>query len=197
MDRTDSDGARYLLTSDQYLFRGDDGSIDIALGEKYIGKDTIMAFLITYDANSGHGVFNKGNKLMFRLGDKSEIALSNVYDKEYEEKEETQVNDRIHTDVAWSYSYSPWTDEIYVTPYEVTRVIPQVRRYKISNSYGLYLVSKSQLNSLMTKGITKIRVETENSDMDMTDTEGVSQMIVEMYKCLQSSVLASLNRTAF
>lgn len=197
MDQTQSDGTRNLITSDQYLFRSGGGSIDIALGERYKGNDTVMAFLITYDARSGHGVFNKGNKLMFRLNDGSEISLTNIYDKEYDVQEETHVTDNFRTDYGWAYSYSPWTDDVYVTPYEVTRVVPQVRHYKTTNSYGLYLVSKTQLKALMTKGIKKLRVETENDELDWTDTEGVSKLITDMYNCLQSSVATGITRTTF
>jgi len=197
MDQTSSDGSRYLVTSDQFLFHGGKGNIDLALGAKISGKDTIVAFLITCDANVGHGVFNKGNRLMFRLSDNSEIFLENLYDKEYEENQETHVSQTYKTDVGWGYAYNPWIDEVVVSPYEVTRVIPQVNTYKTTNSYALYLVTYPQLTDLMTKGIKKIRVEIEDSDLDMENTEGVSEMIKAMVECLINAANTSVQRTAF
>lgn len=197
IDQTESDGSRYLVTSDQSLFHSGKGNVDIALGTKMMGKDTILAFLITCDANVGHGVFNKGNKLMFRLKDNSEIVLENLYDKEYEENEETRVSQTYKSDIAWGYAYNPWSDDIYVTPYEVTRVIPQVNHYKTSNSYALYLVTWPQMSDLMTKGVKKLRVEIEDADLDMTDTEGVSSLFSQMFVCLRDAARKQVVRSAF
>lgn len=197
MDQTGSDGARYLLTSDQHLFRSGKGNVDIAIGAKIMGRDTILAFLLTCDANVGHGIFNKGNRLMFRLSDDSEIFLDNLYDKEYEEHEETSVSNRFKTDYGLAYAYNPWYDEVYVTPYEVTRVVPQVNTYKTTNSYALYLVTKPQMTDLLNKGIKKIRVEIEDSDLDMNDTDGVSGMFLEMCNCLKTAAADKQVRTEF
>lgn len=197
MNQTGSDGSRYIVTTNQHLFSAGKGSIEIALGTKISGRDTILGFIITCDANVGHGVFNQGNKLMFRLADNSEISLTNLYDKEYEESEQTSVSNDYRQQYGWAYAYDPWTDGIYVTPYEVTRVIPHVNTYKVTNSYALYLVTKPQLKDLTSKGIRKIRVEIEDSDLDTQDTEGVSEMFKQMYDCLRSAVDTQVVRTEF
>lgn len=197
MNRTTPEGERFVVTSDQHLFRAAKGNMDIAMGAKISGKDTVLAFVITCDANSGHGIFDKGNKLMFRLSDNSEISLSNLYDKEYEEHEDTSVSQHYQTDYGYSYSYSPWTDDIYISPFEVTRLVPRINHYKTSNSYALYLVTKKQINDIISKGVKKLRVEIEDKDLDMTDTEGVAPLISEMYACLKEGIATPVSRSEF
>jgi len=197
MNRTTPEGERFVVTSDQHLFHAGKGNMDLALGAKIVGKDTVLAFVITCDADSGHGIFDKGNKLMFRLSDNSEISLSNLYDKEYEEHEDTSVSQQYQTDYGYSYSYSPWTDDIYISPFEVTRLVPRINHYKTTNSYALYLVTKQQLNDIISKGVKKLRVEIEDKDLDMTDTEGVAPLISNMYACLKDGIANPVSRSKF
>lgn len=197
MNQTGSDGSRYILTSNQHLFNAGKGNIEVALGAKVYGRDTLMAILITCDANVGHGVFNKGNKLMFRLKDNSEIVLTNLYDKEYEETQETNVSNEYRHEYGWGYAYSPWMDEVYVLPYEVTRTVPRINTYTVANSYALYLISKPQMHDIITKGIVKIRVEVEDRDLDTEDTEGFAEMFHQMCELIKSAANEQVVRTKF
>lgn len=192
MNRTTAEGDRYVVTSDQRLFHAAKGNMDIAMGTKISGKDTVLAFVLTCDADSDHGIFDEGNKFMFRLSDGSEISLSNLYDKEYEKDEGTSVSQQYQTDYGYSYSYSPWTDDIYISPFEVTRLVPRINHYKTTKSYALYLVTPKQLTDIITKGVKKVRVEIENKDIDMTDTENVAPLISKLYECLKGGLSKEL-----
>jgi len=162
------------------------------MGAKISGKDTVLAFVLTCDADSDHGIFDEGNKFMFRLSDGSEISLSNLYDKEYEKDEGTSVSQQYQTDYGYSYSYSPWTDDIYISPFEVTRLVPRINHYKTTKSYALYLVTPKQLTDIITKGVKKVRVEIEDKDIDMTDTENVAPLISQLYECLKGGLSKEL-----
>lgn len=197
VNNSSPDGSRLLLTSNQPLFNSNGGQISVALGTKIAEKDTIVGILITYDANTGHGVFNKDNRLMFRLTDNSEMTLTNLYDKEFENIDETSVTDQFKTDYGVAYSYDPWLESVIVTPYEITRLVPQVHRYKTTNSYALYLITRQQLQDIITKGVVKLRVETEDRDMDMTSTEGVATTFANLRTCLTEGVKAGPQRSAF
>jgi len=197
MNTSTPDGKRTVVTSDQPLFNTSGGHLTIALGTRISGKDTIMGVLITCSANTGHGVFDKEDRLMLRLSDNSEIILKNLYDKEFENIEETTVTDQYKTEYGAAYSYDPWMDAIYVTPYEVTRVVPQVHHYKTTNSYALYLITKKEIQDIISKGVVKLRVEIEDRDLDMKNTDGVSALFANLRECLMGGIAAGTQRTEF
>lgn len=197
MNSTDADGVRTLLTTNQRLMGNAQGVMDIALGARIDKKDTVLAVLVTIDADSGHGVFNKGNLMRIRLNDNKEINLENLYDKEYEEKEETYVSQTPKTDFGYAYSYDYFTGDIWVSPYTINRMVPTVRTSKSSYSYALYLITKPQLNDIITKGVKKLRVEIENSDLDMPETSGVSELFKDMYLVLREEINKNFVRSAF
>jgi len=197
VDSTDSKGARTLLTSNQKLMGGFKGDMDVALGAKVEGKDTVMAVLITVNADSGHGIFNQGNQLKFRLNDDSVISLTNLYDKEFETKEETYVANRPHTQIRYAYAYDYFMDDIWVTPYTVNSMIPEVRTSRYSYSYALYLITKKQLNDIITKGVKKLRVEIENDEIDMQDPSGVSALFADMAVIIRDGLKNTHVRSQF
>lgn len=197
MNSTDSKGVRTLVTSDQTLMSNFKGSMDIAMAARVEKKDTILALIVTIDANSGHGLFNKGNKMMIRLNDDSVIELTNLYDKEYEEKEETYVTNSTRQRFDYAYAYDFYTGTIDVYPYMVNQMVPEVRTNTKNLSYALYLISKKQLNNVITKGVKKLRVEIENDDIDMNETSSVSGLFQGMYTIIQEGLGKNHVRTEF
>lgn len=197
MNSTDSKGVRTLVTSDQTLMSNFKGSMDIAMAARVEKKDTILALIVTIDANSGHGLFNKGNKMMIRLNDDSVIELTNLYDKEYEEKEETYVTNSTRQRFDYAYAYDFYTGTIDVYPYMVNQMVPEVRTNTKNLSYALYLISKKQLNNVITKGVKKLRVEIENDDIDMTETSSVAGLFQGMYAVIQEGLGKNHVRTEF
>lgn len=197
LNSTDSKGVRTLATSNQPLMGSIQGSMEIAMAARIEKKDTILAVILTVDAESGHGIFNKGNKMMVRLNNDSVIELENLYDKEYEEKEETYVSNTTRTHLDYAYAYDYFTGDIYVAPYMVNQMVPQVHRTHHSYSYALYLISKNQLNDIITKGVKKLRVEIENDDLDMPDSSGVSELFKELYSVLKEGMGTQYVRKEF
>ena len=185
-------GERLVLTSDQKLF----GNISAALGAKVAGKDTVLAVLVTYDGPSNHGVFDKDDKLLIRLSDQSVITLKNVYHKEFEEQTETDVSTQRVSDFGYTYSYDLLMDDIYVTPYEVYRFVPRVTTTHKTLSYALYFISKKQINDIMEKGVTKLRIEVEDAEYDMPYPENATNKFTEVYTFLHNAAKAGVKRSS-
>lgn len=197
MDSTNK-GQRTVLTSDKNLFTVmTRGSFNIALGARVSPKDTVLAILLTADTDDNHGIFDLEDRLMFRLSDQSEVFLKNVYEKQFETTQQTNVSSIPKTDYYLDYTYSPWTGNIYVTPYEVNTMVTQVYTTKKNNSYALYLVSKHQMESIISKGVVKLRVEVEDQDYDMADPSSVSGLLSDMYSFLMESVRSKKQRSTF
>lgn len=193
MDSKDKDGARMVYTTDQHLF----GNIDIALGAKINGKDTVLAVIVTCDQHSNHGLFDRGNKFLMRLSDQSVITLENVYDKEFEkETSTTQTRERVDS-FGYAYAYDPFSDGIYITPYEVSSFIPRTQVNTVTNSYALYLISKAQLDEVISKGVIKLRVEKETGEFDMRDPSSASATFSELKKCLFERIYNPVARKEF
>jgi len=188
MNSINSKGERTILTSNQPLFSTGRGSFDIALGTRIAGKDTVLAFLITADTEDNHGIFNLKDRLMFKLGDGSKVVLTNVYDKEFESHTETEVSEVPHTKFGYAYSYSPWAGDFYVTPYTINHMVTKVRTRKVNNSFALYLASKEQLANIIGKGVKKLRVEVEDNEYDMPNTDSVSSLVRDLSACLVSGI---------
>ncbi len=193
MNSKGADGVRTVLTSDKHLF----GNIDIALGARIINpKDTVLAILITSTKDSDHGIFDKDDQLLIRLADGSDIALTNLYDKEFDRHTTTEVvNERV-SNYGYAYSYD-YYGGIYVTPMEISSFVPRSYTRTESNSYALYLVSKKQLQDIIAKGVSKLRVEIEDAELDMPSTNSVSAIVTELYACLREGMANSKKRTAF
>jgi len=197
MNTTTPDGERTILTSDQPLFSYNQGQLTAALGCRIHGKDTVLAILVTSDADSGHGIFNKGDRIMVRFNDNSEFSIENLYDKEFETHTETGVTNQMVTDFGYAYSYDPFLDDIYLTPYQINRMVPRAYTRKVSNSYALYLLNREQITSLMTKPIVKLRVEIENADLDMPYTDGLNDYFTALMSCLWEGIGNQFERSAF
>lgn len=193
MNSKNEDGERIVLTSDKRLFN----DVSVALGAKVAGKDTVLAVLVTYDGNSTHGVFDKDDRMLVRLSDQKVITLNNVYHKEFEEETVTNTTTRRVSDFGYAYSYDPYTDDIYVTPYEVSRFIPQVSTTHITRSYALYFISRPDLDAIIDKGVIKLRIELENSELDMPNTGGVSKTFGKLKDCLYDGIRSGIVRTEF
>jgi len=189
-------GKHVALTSNSYVFTENGGSYDFALGTRMSEKDTLLAVLVTYDGDSKAGIFDKDDRLMFRLSDGTEFNLRNIYDKEFESSDELVQTQRMKTDYLMQYTYSPLTDMIYVDPIVVTRSIPEIYRVKKHNSYGLYPITKSQLNGIITKGVAKMRVESLIGDNDVPHPEELSDTFKGLYECL-STAFTSKPDTSF
>lgn len=197
MNSVDSKGARTLVTSNTNLMGGVDGTMEIALGARVEGKDTVMAVILTVEADSGHGIFNEGNKMKLRLNDDSVIELTNLYDKEYEEETETYTTTTRIPTTRWAYAYDYYYGDFFVAPYMVNQMIPEVRTRKNSYSYALYLISKPQMNNIIGKGVKKLRVEIENDDLDMADPRCVSDIFKSLYDVLREGLAKNYVRKAF
>lgn len=195
MDSRDKDGSRLILTSDKHIFN----HIDMALGAKITEqKDTVLAVLVTYDGRSNHGVFDVDDQMKFRLSDESVISLSNIYDKEFETSTETFTTTERVAEFGYAYGYDPYTRSIYVTPYEASSFVPRVHTSTSTLSYGLYLITKTQLQDIIAKGVVKLRVEIENEELDMlTGTERIAPIFAEQYACLKESFANPHQRSDF
>ena len=193
MNSKDEEGNRIVLTSDKRMFN----DVQMALGAKVAGKDTVLAVLVTYDGNSNHGVFAKGDKMLLRLADQSVITLENVYHQEFEEETVTNTSRERVSDFGYAYSYDPIFDDVYITPYEISRFIPRVTTSHITKSYALYFLSRGQLNDIISKGVIKLRVELEDRELDMPNTSGVSDTFAGLRTCLYDCLRNGIQRTEF
>lgn len=182
-------GNREVLTSTKKIASTRlSGNVSVALGARFNEKDTVMAVLAVSTADTDHSVFKKDGQMMFRLTDGTTVTLKNIYENEFEDKSETRVTNTPRTDFGYAYTYSPWTDGFYVVPYEINTMVTQVHNYKEKNSYALYLISKPELDGIISKGISKIRIETESEDVDSDDYQALTQLFRDMYNCLMPVV---------
>lgn len=193
LNSADKTGARKMLTSDVDLF----GSFSMAMGAKVSAKDTLLAVLVTCDKKSDHGIFDLNDRLMIRLSDDSEVVIKNTYDKAYDKETETRVDEIPENRTGIAYAYSPWTDEIFVTPYIARRMVPRVYNVTVTKSYALYFISKKQINDIMEKGVTKLRIEVEDAEYDMPYPENATNKFTEVYTFLHNAAKAGVKRSAF
>lgn len=191
------DGVRTVCTSPIDLFRYSDGTIGLAMGGRLAKKDTVIALGIRCDAKTKHGIFDKGDRLMFRLNDDSEVILTNVWDKEYVEDKETHVTQEYRHTYGFSYCYHPFYDPYFVTPYEIGTMVPTVYIEDNSASYALYLITYDQYQAIVTKGVKKFRVECESKDLDMPDPSNLPKILTDLFECLVSGVRNTVVRTEF
>ncbi len=192
-----NDGKRTVMSSNISLFSAKSYNFDIAMGARVSEKDTIMAVLITCDKDSDHGIFNKGNRLMIKLEGGEIISLSNVYEKEFEEKSQVvNTTDRVNS-YGYEYFYSPYDDAVYLSPYEVTTFVPRTYVRRTHNSYALYLISKKQINDICQKGVIKLRVEIEDKDIDMPYPEHAPAIFSELYTFISPIITNGIARSEF
>lgn len=190
-------GDRVILTSDVRLFRANDGGMFAALGVKIAPKDTIMAILVTYTGDSKKGIFELDDKIRVRLNDGKEFALTNLYNREFENHTEVTSTERMQQNFDYAYSYNPWLDEIYLSPVSVTRWVPEVRTTKITRSYGLYPITWSQLEGIINKGVAKFRIESSIGDNDMPKPEELSDAFKSMAECIFSELTKNVKNADF
>lgn len=191
MNSTDKKGVRTVCTSDIDLF----GSFEIALGYRAEKTDTLMGILVTCSKKSDHGVFEKDDLLQLRLKDGSEIELANIYERQFDKNVSTEYRDDLYYQNRIAYAYSPFYDEIYVTPVTVRTWVPRVYTRTSTKSFALYLVTKKQLMDIMEKGVEKCRIEIENEDCDMQYPERFASRISELYDFLMK--VQPLKRSKF
>ena len=195
MNSKHKDGSRVMLTSDKNLF----GNFNFALGAKIMPKgETVLGVLITCDIDSDHGLFDLNDKLLIRLTDSTKIELTNVYDKEYDKETKTETTTTpVVAPVGFSYAYRPFAPGIFVTPYDVAAFVPQTYVTTTTHSYALYLISKEQLESIIGKGVIKLRIEVENAEYNMGDTNYVGEKFSVLYDCLKDGIANPVKRTEF
>lgn len=193
MNSRETDGSRLVLTSDKDLF----GDFDIAMGAKVSPKDTVLAILIKSTKRSDHGIFDKDDRMMFRLSDGSEIYLKNLYHKEYEKQSETETTTRRAVDYGYVYSYDPIYDDVFVNPVEMSRLVPEVRTRITTNSYALYLITRKQLLDIIQKGVVKLRIEYEMGEDDMPSPNSASELLGNIYGCLKDGIESKIQRSEF
>jgi len=177
-------GDRVLLTSDTKVARLNEGRITFALGAKLSKKDTIVALLVTCDADTGHGVFDRDDRIMFKYSDGSEVYLKNMYDREYESSQETHVSGTPVTTSGLYYAYGPWATGYWLYPGTVTAWVPQVYTTKTTNSYGLYPITKNDIKRAMGKEVVKLRIETNVGDVDIDDPKDIAALMKDLFQCL-------------
>lgn len=197
MNTTNAEGERTIATSDQNLFSYNGNMLTAALACRIQAKDTVLALIVTSDANTNHGIFGKGDKIMVRFSDQEVIELTNLYDKEFESHTETGVTHHMRTDYGYAYTYDVWTDSIDLTPYQINRMVPEAYARKVSKSYALYLLNRKQITDLMTKPIIKFRVEIEDADLDMPNTDGLNEYFTAIMDCLREGINNKFERSQF
>lgn len=197
MNSVDKNGQRTVVTSNAHLFNVMAADFDAALGAQITGKDTVLAVLITSNKDSDHGIFNKGDRMMIRLADSSEIIINNVYDKEFDTSVETNYTTDTYISYVPGYVYNPYVDAIMLEPRQVTSFIPRTYVTKTTNSYALYLLSHKQLNDIMKKEVIKLRVEIEDKDIDMPNPYAAQSVFTQLWECLKEGIQNPPVRTKF
>jgi len=172
---TNIDGVRTIVTTNRHLV----GDVSLATGARTTAKDTIVAFLVTSTEDSDHSVFSKGDLMQIKLTDGSVIKLTNVYDKAYEKETETGITNSMHTNYVYDYVYSPWTDGIYVVPYQINQMVPHAYTHTTTFSWALYLVTYPQMQDIINKGVTRVRVENESGFYEVRNPEGFAAIVKE------------------
>lgn len=193
MNSADSQGRRTLCTSDVNLF----GEFSIAMGARVAPNDTVMAVLITSSKKSDHGIFDMDDRLMIRLNDGSEVTLTNIYDHQYERNTERGTTTETYYRDTYAYAYSPWLDAVYVEPVTVRTMVPRTYTYTTTKSYALYLISKQQVQDIINKGVTKLRVEIEDADCDMPNPEQAQSRFATLYPFLMKAAHDGVIRSKF
>jgi len=197
MDSTSPEGVRKVVTSKQKLCKNGKGQIDITLGVKFDRQDTVAAVILICDANTGHGIFDQGNELKFRLGDNTEITLVNLLDKKYDSHQETHTTETLEHSYGVAYAYG--ARRCFVRPYEVTYLVPETYTTNVSNSYALYLITRQQMTDIIQKGVVKMRIEIEDRDIDLegSDAGSVSAILKEQILCIRERVTNPVERKEF
>lgn len=193
MNTVDNKGSRIICTSDLHLFK----EFSMAMGAKVAPKDTVMALLITSNRDSDHGIFDTNDRLLIRLGDGSEITLTNIYDHEFEKNQETSTTTSTEFTDLYSYAYDPVLDAVYVAPVTVRTMVPRTYTYTTTKSYALYLINKQQVHDIIQKGVVKLRVEVENDECDMASPQRTQKIVAKLYPLLMQSVETGVSRTPF
>lgn len=183
MDTTNKQGQRTVLTPSKHLFK----TFSVALGARIHQKDTVLAVLVTSNMDSSHGIFDKDDRLLMNLGDGSKVAIFNVYDKEYDKEKETVETTENVRSFGYAYTYSPYTDQVYVHPYEVNHFIPRTYTRTVTYSYALYLIPKDRLNAICDSGVTDLRIEVENYYYDMGNTKRVQKIFSDLRECMREN----------
>lgn len=193
MDSRTEEGARIVYTTDKGLFN----HIDVALGAKISGKDTTLAVIVTCDRHSDHGIFDKNDRMLIRLSDQSVITLNNIYHKEYETQTNTNVTRERVDSYGLAYAYDPFFPGVYLTPYEVSTFIPRTTVTTSTYSYALYFITAKQLNDIIRKGVIKLRIEIEDSEVEMASPSSASSVFASLKDCLYERISTPLVRKAF
>lgn len=179
-------GEHTVVTGESNLYSFQHSSMSCSLGIRVSQKDTILALLITYDGDTGRGIFDKEDQLIFTLNDGSKFALRNLYDNEYESSSEVRTTTSVRNDYTYAYAYSPIMDDIYVTPVSVTRFVPQVYTVKNTKSYGLYLLTKKQFSGIVTSGVKELVIEAIIGDSKMPKPENFAPMLWHQFELIQA-----------
>jgi len=180
-----SHGARQVLTSNLKIGSVKNvGDFYVALGAKIEGRDSVLAILVTCNADSKKSIFAKGDKFRIGFSDGTELALQNIFENEFEEESGTRVTHSIRNDYGYLYSYGPFTDSFYVEPYTISRMVPEVTTYKETNSYALYLISRRDASIIAKKSTVKIRIESSMGDLDVADPEKIGDVFMQLGKTL-------------
>lgn len=191
MNTTDMNGVHTICSSDLAFF----DEFDIAMGGRIAGNDSLLAFLVTCNKHANHGLFDKTDRMLIRLTNNEEIILDNIYDREFDRETKTNVAQDMVFRNGIAYRYSPFTGNIYVSPYTVHTLVPRVYTTIETKSYALYLVSKKQVHDIIDKGAVKVRVEIENADCDMPHPEKLQAKVAKLYNFLRT--VHSQSRTEF
>jgi len=197
MDSTSPEGVRRIVTSKEKLCKSGSGQIDVSLGIKLEGEDTVAAVILICDANTGHGIFDRGNEMKFRLSDNSEITLVNLLDKKFDTHQETHTTETIEHSYGVAYAYG--ARRCFVRPYEVNYLVPETYTTNVSNSYALYLITRQQMTDIIQKGVIKMRIEIEDRDIDLegSDAGSVSAILKEQILCIRERVTNPVERKEF
>lgn len=182
INNTNSEGERRIMTTDTRLFTTKGYEVNLAMGLLIQGRDTLEGLVITCDSPVKEALFNVGSKMLIRLSDDQTIVLKNMLNREHESHTETEVTERMQTD--YGYIYSPWSPFLDDATYRVTSMVPEVYYKQVNNSYAIYPITYDQMQAIISKGVTKLRIETNVINLDMPHTKGVADKVNNLATCL-------------
>lgn len=178
---TAPDGNKLLATTDVNLFEHEGEAFLTALGVKAGAKDSLFAISISSNMKSEKSLFKEGNRLTFSLADGSEIVLKNMLNSYYEVENNLVLKSTPVHGIAYGYYYTPWVGLVSAIPYEVAGYVPRPTLEKNTASYALYLISNTQLHSLMEKGVTALELESNERKFTMEKPEAAAGLYSQLY----------------
>lgn len=182
LNKTDSEGVRTVVTSNQNLF----GIYEMALGVRISETDTIMGIIVSAESNKMHSLFEQDDHLYITLSDGSKITLRNILDSDaVEVRKETKTDYSNH---GWAYAYGPFGRRYFIHPFAASSYFANTYEVTVTDSYALYLITYDEMVRIITKGVEKLSIEADNDTDVMRNTVGLQEQFAKMFQCLGDGV---------